>query len=169
MKPDDARKEVLEMLRERCGFKVPEYRLSGKTRSSIGSLGTVYRHLLALTETMRIEESKEARRPVKVRRSITARENTALKELLGKTQALQANFQNNLNALARQIISELGTAPPRTQVGEPPAFPPAGSDRAILEPLRCQSCGASLSPPTSKFIKCNYCGTAFEIDDYINK
>jgi len=169
MKQEAARKEILEKLRIRCNFAIPEYRLSGKTLSSIGSLATVYRHLVALEETLRMESANETKLSSRIMRSVTGRENSPLKTGSASMLGLQDDFQRSLDALSAQIIGELGVEGSTGQGGQVPLSQVPGGVSASIEPLRCPSCGAPLGPPTSKFIRCNYCMTTFEMDDYLTK
>ena len=168
MKQQQAREEVLGKLGDVCKFEIPEQRLSGRTRSSIGSLATVYRHLVAVKEALRLERVGEARLSSRIKRDVTGRMNESLKESTARVVALQEEFQQSLEALAGQIVAELGVEPIGAGLNNSSRGTPSHPSLAVSS-VKCPNCGAPLPPPSSTYIRCNYCMTSFETSHYLDQ
>jgi hypothetical protein len=166
MKLIDARKEVLLRLSSRCGFDVPENRLSGETRQQITALASSYRQLFALRDLVKLERENNKRVASKLKREITGKKSLDLSKNLETIETMRGALDKKISEVAARIVTESSWRPPKIVAAASPSVA-APVRPAILEPIRCPSCGADMSMPTSSVTKCRYCGTEYSVSSYL--
>ncbi len=165
MRIPEAKRQILQKLGEECGYEIPEYKLSGETRRSIAELATTFRHLLALKDLILLEKENDARLASKLDRHLHGKKDTEIAKNLLVIVQMRTTLDAKIKELAERITSELSSpsvvasaAPERVEDGH-----------MVLKALKCASCGAALPIPSGSLAKCNYCGSTYTIEEYLDR
>ena len=150
-------------LGEKCGFDIPEYKLSSSTRQSIGSLAATFRQLLALKELVQFERENDERLTRSIGRQIRNAKNANHDQNLASIETMRKDLDAKVILLASHIMLELEGA--TAAAGGSPERPE--DVRFLLKPLKCPSCGASLEMPTSNMTRCKFCGMSYSVEEYL--
>lgn len=165
MRIQEAKRQILQKLGEECGYEIPEYKLSGETRRSIAELAATYRHLLALKDLVLLERESDARLASKLDRRIHGRKDTEIEKNLLVIVQMRNALDAKTKELAGRITTEL-SSPSLVSSATPEKVE---DGRMVLRALKCASCGAALPIPSGSVAKCNYCGSAYTIEEYLDR
>jgi hypothetical protein len=165
MRVQEARKQVLRMLGEECGYEIPEYKLSGATRRSIAEVAATFRHLLALKELVLLERENDARLASRLDRRLHGKKDTEIEKNLLVIVQMRNNLDGKIKELADRITAEL-SSPSVVAAGSPENLQDA---HMVLKALKCSSCGANLPIPSGSVARCKYCGSSYTIEEYLDR
>ena len=155
-----SRQEILRKINSQIGYEIKEEELTPATRQAITNLATLQKHLFAITELLRGENSR-------IERSFILRTAAKMGKDSGKTERLtltqQINgLQTDINAKASEIANQALAELNARQMGTPP---PVYGGKLELIQLKCPSCGAALPMPTGHFLTCQYCKATLTLED----
>lgn len=155
-----SRQEILRKINAKIGYTFNEANLTPSTRQAISNLATVQRHLFAITEILRGENSRIRGSLIlstaaKIGKGSEKTERAALADEISK---LQVEIDSKVTDISDQVVAE-DTA---RQSGQPP---PEYKGKLELIQLKCPSCGAALPIPTGRFSTCQYCRATLTIQD----
>ena len=152
-----SRREILRKLETRVGHPIDENALSVGTRQAITSLADIQRHLAVISEILNGEQGRVERSRILSLSSRVRKE----KDVAMHTEEI-ASLQKEIDSKISEISAHLLEEDKARQSGQPLPVREGGVSAVQLV---CPNCGAILPIPTSRFVKCEYCGTTLSIQD----
>lgn len=159
----DAKNEVLSRISSVCGFEVKESDLSPALRESVNSVAETIKQLSVLRNLLLVEKKDSERLASRIKAKMTGRKDDRVKEYLKQMSDLHNALDEQIKTIAKQAFDEIQRRWDFSseQHGQ--------SERIVIEQLKCKNCGAPLKPPTSYVEKCEYCGTVYELSEYLDR
>jgi flagellar biosynthesis chaperone FliJ len=159
----DAKAEIMRQIKSICGYDVKEEELSPALRESILSIAQTYKQLTVIRELLLVER-KDAQRPTaRLKRVITGEQDRELTVYLDQLNKLHKLLEEQVSEVTKQVVKELGSK-----------FTPGGiigttASHVVIKQLKCSNCGAELKMSPGYVMKCEYCGTTYELSDYLDR
>lgn len=167
MRLEDAKKEVLDRICKANGYTISENDLSPRARKSISSLAVVMRQLIMTKQLLMVEETSYNSLGSRLTRTVTRNKDKSLKEHIAQIDVLQKDLNSKIQIAAENISQEMEAKWATASLGAQSTLPAVS--HLVLEPLKCKNCGATLESPSSRIVKCSYCGAEFAIAEYLEQ
>ncbi len=151
-----SRREILRRISVYVGYEVREQDLSPETRRAVISLANALKHITFLTELQRSEKARiEGSLVLKAASRLAGRNdgNAALNQEISK---LHSELEAKIVEVSQRIL------------GEERKTPLAAGDASTgvdLVELKCPKCGAPVSLPSGRYLKCQYCGATLLLEE----
>jgi hypothetical protein len=164
---EDARKEILDRIGKVNGVAINEDELSPAARQSITSLAVVMRQLVMTKQLLLMEEESYNTFGSRMKRAVTQKNDGSLMQHITQINVLQKDLDSKIQEAAGKILQEMQARWTAANLGGPSAMPMVS--HLVLEPLKCKNCGATLESPSSRTVKCSYCGAEYAIAEYLDQ
>ena len=152
-----SRQEIVRRLEVGVGHPIDEGVLSEGTKQAINDLVVVQRHVFIISEVLKGEQSRLKQSTI-LRLSSKIHRDRELEAHAGEIAKLQAEINDKISEISSHILQE----DKARQSGEP--LPERQRSGEPVQ-LKCPTCGAALPMPTGRFMQCQYCKSAFSIQD----
>ena len=115
---------------------------------------------------MMVEQTSRNSLGARIDRALTRREDVDLGQNLAKVQSLHKDLNDRIATVSRQALTELESKAIQNPMAEATL---AAATHVELAALKCTKCGASLGMPNARFVRCEYCGTVYTLNEYLDR
>ena len=161
---------------EACGFAINEQDLTPRTRQSINGLANVLRQVVMIKQLVLFRQKSTDTLGSRISRTVARKkEDVELGKNLARIESLQNALNERMVEVSRQVLNELEARQTLIELqnkavqGQVPGATRVAPTHFEVEAMKCSNCGASLGIPNGGIVKCDFCGTVYTLNEYLDR